>query len=43
MRHLDLAANNTSPELRLERAVVASCGENWSNQMPVASGLVGPA
>ena len=43
MRHLDLAANNTSPELRLERAIVASCGENWSNQMPVASGLVGPA
>jgi len=42
-RHLDLAANNTSPELRLERAIVASCGESWSNQMPVASGLVGPA
>ena len=42
-RHLDLAPENTSPELRLERAIVATCGESWSNQMPVASGLVGPA
>ena len=42
-RHLDLAPENASPELRLERAIVASCGESWSNQMPVASGLVGPA
>jgi hypothetical protein len=40
---LDLAPENASPELRLERAIVASCGESWSNQMPVASGLVGPA
>jgi hypothetical protein len=42
-RHLDLAPENASPELRLERAIVATCGESWSNQMPVASGLVGPA
>ena len=42
-RHLDLAPENVSPELRLERAIVASCGESWSNQMPVASGLAGPA
>jgi hypothetical protein len=42
-RHLDLAPQNASPELQLERAIVASCGESWSNQMPVASGLVGPA
>ena len=42
-RHLDLAPENASPELRLERAIVASCGDSWSNQMPVASGLVGPA
>ena len=42
-RHLDLAPENASLELRLERAIVASCGESWSNQMPVASGLVGPA
>lgn len=42
-RHTELAANNTSPELRLERAIVNHCGDNWSNQMPTASGLVGPA
>jgi hypothetical protein len=42
-RHLDLAPENASAELRLERAIVATCGESWSNQMPVASGLVGPA
>ena len=42
-RHLDLAPENASPELRLERAIVATCGESWSNQMPVASGLVGSA
>ena len=42
-RHLKLAANNTSPELKLERAIVRHCGENWSNQMPTASGLVGLA
>ena len=40
---MDLAPENASPELRLERAIVATCGESWSNQMPVASGLVGPA
>jgi len=42
-RHTELAANNTSPELQLERAIVKHCGDNWSNQMPTASGLVGPA
>ena len=42
-RHLDLGANNRSPELQLERAIVNACGENWSNQMPTASGLTGPA
>ncbi len=39
-RHLELAAGNESPELRLERAIVNACGDNWSNQMPTASGLV---
>jgi hypothetical protein len=42
-RHLELSVANKSPELRLERAIVAACGENWSNQMPTASELVGPA
>jgi len=42
-RHLNLSPQNKSPELRLERAIVNACGENWSNQMPTASGLVGPA
>lgn len=42
-RHLELSPQNTSPELKLERAIVAACGDNWSNQMPTASGLVGPA
>ena len=42
-RHLDLGPGNRSPELLLERAIVNACGDNWSNQMPTASGLVGPA
>ncbi len=42
-RHLDLGPENKSPELLLERAIVNACGDNWSNQMPTASGLVGPA
>lgn len=41
--HPSLRANNSSPELKLERAIVNACGENWSNQMPTASGLTGPA
>lgn len=41
-RHLELSSTNKSPELQLERAIVRACGENWSNQMPAASGLVGP-
>ena len=42
-RHLNLGVNNRSPELQLERAIVNACGESWSNQMPTASGLTGPA
>lgn len=42
-RHLKVSPANTSPELLLERAIVNACGDNWSNQMPTASGLVGPA
>ena len=42
-RHLDLGDGNKSPELKLERAIVGACGDDWSNQMPTASGLVGSA
>ncbi len=42
-RHLELGEMNVSPELQLERAIVNACGDDWSNQMPTASGLIGPA
>lgn len=42
-RHPDLSPANKGPELRLERSIINACGDNWSNQMPTASGLVGPA
>ena len=41
-RHLDLGPENKSPELKLERAIVNACGDDWSNQMPTASGLTSP-
>jgi hypothetical protein len=41
-RHLETSADNTSAEVTLERAIVSALGEDWSNQMPTASGLVGP-
>jgi hypothetical protein len=40
-RHLETSAENNSAEVPLERAIVSALGENWSNQMPTASGLVG--
>lgn len=42
-RHLETSPNNKSLEVTLERAIVRATGENWSNQMPTASGLTGPA
>jgi hypothetical protein len=42
-RHADLSPENKSPEIQLECSIVSACGDNWSNQMPTASGLVGPA
>lgn len=42
-RHADLSAENKSPEIILERSIVRACGDGWSNQMPTASGLVGPS
>jgi hypothetical protein len=41
-RHLETSAENNSAEVTLERAIVSALGEDWSNQMPTASGLVGP-
>jgi hypothetical protein len=41
-RHLETSAGNPSAEITLERAIVSALGEDWSNQMPTASGLVGP-
>lgn len=44
---LQIAAHNTSPEVVLERAIVAVCARkgrtDWSNQIPVASGLIAGA
>jgi len=40
-QHLELSSKNQSPELILERKIVSQGGDNWSNQMPVASGVVG--
>lgn len=41
---LRIASHNSSPEVVLERAIVAACGRtgrtDWSNQIPVASGLI---
>ena len=42
-RHANLFAENKSPEIILERSIVSACGDGWSNQMPTASGLVGPS
>jgi len=44
---LAIAEHNASPEVRLERALMNACerqGRNdWSNQVPVASGVGGPS
>ncbi len=41
-----IAKHNRSPEVSLERALIGACIEkgrrDWSNQVPVASGLIGP-
>lgn len=41
-RHLETAPYNPSPEVTLERAIVRAMGDNWSNQMPTASGVMSP-
>jgi hypothetical protein len=44
---LDIAPANASPEVRLERALIGACAcagrADWSNQVPVASGVAGPS
>lgn len=43
---LSIAAHNTSPEVRLERALIQACSHagrtDWSNQVPIISGIAGP-
>ena len=35
-----ISAKNRSPEKRLEKAIAQDLGEEWTNQMPTASGIV---
>ncbi len=41
-----ISAHNRSPEVRVERAIAAACQRlgrtDWANQVPTASGLLGP-
>ncbi len=39
----DIATENTSPEVKLERAIIQAADANWANQIPTSSGLVGPS
>ena len=34
--------DNTSPEVMLERSIVRAASDNWANQVPTSSGLIGP-
>lgn len=40
---VETALNNESDEVTLERAIVSAWPDQWAYQMPVASGLFGPA
>lgn len=44
---LAISGHNTSPEVVLERALIAACERagrlTWANQVPVASGVAGPS
>ena len=40
-KHLEIDSDNRSPEVKLERQIVRSSGNDWVNQVPVASGLAG--
>lgn len=43
---LSVAQQNTSPEVTLERAFIRACEDasrgDWSNQVPIISGVIGP-
>lgn len=38
----DISPQNTSAEVRLERAIISAASDNWANQVPTSSGLAGP-
>ncbi len=38
-----IATHNTSPEVKLERAIAAACASDWANQVPICSGAAGPS
>ncbi|MFQ5932670.1 MAG: hypothetical protein ACE5MM_09690, partial [Nitrospiraceae bacterium] len=38
----DIARSNPSEEVTLERAIIRLSNRDWANQVPTASGLVGP-
>lgn len=40
-KQLDLAPDNSSVEKTLEKSIAFVAGDDWANQVPVASGLVG--
>jgi hypothetical protein len=41
--HPDIAGHHKGPEVSLERAIIRGADEDWANQVPTSSGLVGPA
>jgi hypothetical protein len=42
MRCPEIAEQNTSPEVTLERSIIKATEEHWVNQVPTSSGLTGP-
>ena len=40
-KHVAFASNNRSPEVLLERTIARVTGDQWANQIPVDSGLLG--
>jgi len=42
MRRPEIAPQNTSPEVTLERSIIKATEEHWVNQVPTSSGLTGP-
>lgn len=40
-KHIEVGDNNTNPEILLERTIARVVDDNWANQVPVDSGLLG--